>query len=174
MALDFRGQMSGGNKRKINNLSVIEAVLHDPTGVGELFECVKDQDAYVRMRASDALEKVCRTNASLVHPLKTRVLNEMSAIDQPSVQWHYAQIVDKLQLTPQETAQVISKLQANFEKYDDWITRTITMEVLGHFALQDEALRAYLIPQLVELTKERRVSLSTRARKILKQLESRS
>ena len=174
MALDFRGQMSGGNKRKINNRQVIEAVLHDPTRVGELFECVKDQDAYVRMRASDALEKVCRTNASIVQPLKTRVLNEMSTIDQPSVQWHYAQIVDQLHLTPQETAQVISKLQANFETYDDWITRTITMEVLGHFALQDEALRAYLIPQLEELTKERRVSLSTRARKILKQLESRS
>jgi hypothetical protein len=166
--------MSGGNKRKINNRPVIEAVLHDPARVGELFECVKDQDAYVRMRASDALEKVCRANASIVQPLKTRVLNEMSAIDQPSVHWHYAQIVDQLQLTPHETAQVISKLQANFETYDDWITRTITMEVLGHFALQDEALRAYLIPQLEELTKERRVSLSKRARKILKQLESRS
>ncbi len=44
------------------------------------------------------------------------------------------------------------------------------MEVLGNFALQDEALRAYLIPKLEELTKEKRVSLSTRARKILKQL----
>ena len=69
---------------------------------------------------------------------------------------------------------MISKLQANFEKYEDWITRNITMEVLGHFALQDEALRAYLVPKLEELTKERRVSLSTRAGKILKQLQSRS
>jgi len=98
----------------------------------------------------------------------------MSAIDQPSVQWHYAQIVDQRHLTPQETAKVMSKLQANFEKYDDWITRTITVEVLGHFALQDEALRAYVVPKLEELTKEGRVSLSTRACKILKQLESRS
>ena len=54
MALNFRAQMFGGNKRKINNLPVIEAVLHDPTRVDELFECVKDDDAYVRMRASDA------------------------------------------------------------------------------------------------------------------------
>lgn len=170
MALDFRAQMFGGNKRKINNRLVIEAVLRDPPRVGELFECVKDDDEYVRMRASDALEKVCRANASIVQPFKTRVLHEMSVIDQPSVQWHYAQIVDKLQLTPQETAQVISKLQANFEKYEDWITRNITMEVLGHFALQDEALRAYLVPKLEEMTKEKRVSLSTRARKILKKL----
>ena len=85
MALDFRGQMSGGNQRKIDNRPVIEAVLHDPTRVGELFECVKDQDAYVRMRAGDALEKVCRANLSIVQLLKTRVLNEMSALDQPSV-----------------------------------------------------------------------------------------
>lgn len=94
----------------------------------------------------------------------------MSVIDQSSVQWHYAQIVDRLQLTMQETAQVIRKLQANFETYDDWITRNITMEVLGNFALQDEALRAYLVPKLEDLTKERRISLSTRARKILKKL----
>jgi hypothetical protein len=113
MALDFRAQMFGGNKRKINNQPVIEAVLHDPTRVGELFACVKDADEYVRMRASDALEKVCQANASIVQPLKIRVLNEMSVIDQPGVQWHYAQIVDKLQLNPQETAQVISKLQSN-------------------------------------------------------------
>jgi len=111
MALDFRAQMFGGNKRKINNRSVIEAVLHDPTRVGEVFACVKDDDAYVRMCASDALEKVCRANASIVQPLQTRVLNEMSTIDQPSVQWHYAQIVDQLHFTPQETAQVMSKLQ---------------------------------------------------------------
>ena len=171
MALDFRAQMFGGNKRKIKNQPVIEAVLHDSTRVGELFERVKDEDEYVRMRASDALEKVCRSNVSIVQPLKTRVLNEMSLIDQPSVQWHYAQIVDRLQLTAQETEQVISKLQSNFEKYDDWITRSITMEVLGSFALRDKALRAYLIPKLKELTKDSGVSISTRALKILKKLK---
>lgn len=174
MALDFRAHMFGGNKRKINNQPVVEAVLHDSTRVGELFECVKDEDEYVRMRASDALEKVCRSDASIVQPLKTRILNEMSIIDQPSVQWHYAQIVDKLQLNTQETEKVISKLQSNFEKYDDWITRNITMEVLGNFALRDEALRAYLVPKLEELTKDRRVSISTRALKIMKKLEIRS
>jgi hypothetical protein len=171
MALDFHAQMSGGNKRKINNQPVIEAVLHDPARVSELFACVTDEDEYVRMRASDALEKVCRADVSIVQPLKTRVLNEMSFIDQPSVQWHYAQIVDRLQLSPQETAQVISKLRSNFETYDDWITRNITMEVLGNFALHDEALRAYLIPRLEELTRDRKVSVSTRALKILKRLE---
>ena len=174
MALDFRAHMFGGNKRKVNNQPVIEAVLQDATRVGELFECVKDEDEYVRMRASDALEKVCRSDPSIVQPLKTRVLNEMSVIDQPGVQWHYAQIVDKLQLNTQETEKVVRKLQFNFETYDDWITRNITMEVLGNFALRDEALRAYLVPKLQELTKDRRISISSRAHKILKMLEIRS
>ena len=31
MELDFRAQMFGGNKRKINNQTLIEAVLHDST-----------------------------------------------------------------------------------------------------------------------------------------------
>jgi hypothetical protein len=171
MTVEFRAQMFGGNKRKINNQPVIEAVLRDPSRVDELFACIKDEDEYVRMRASDALEKVCRSDPSIVQPSKTRVLNEMSVIDQPGVQWHYAQIVDKLQLNPQETTQVIGKLQSNFERYDDWITRNITMEVLGNFAFHDEALKAYLVPKLEELTKDSRVSISTHAQKILKKLE---
>ena len=172
MRLDFRSQMSGGNRRKLNNQPVVDAVLRDPTKVDELFECIKDQDEYVRMRASDALEKICRTDPSIVQPLKTRVLYEMSVIDQPGVQWHFAQIVDQLQFTPQETAAVIRKLQTNFETYDDWITRTITMEVLGNFAMHDDALRAYLMPKLVELTKDDKVSISTHAEKTLKKLEN--
>jgi HEAT repeat protein len=171
MAVDFRAQMFGGNKRKLNNQQIIDSVLQDATRVDELFECIKDEDEYVRMRASDALEKVCRSDPSIVQPLKTRVLNEMSVIDQTSVQWHYAQIVDQLHLNPQETAEVIRKLQSNFETYDDWITRNIAMEVLGNFALHDEDLRAYLVPKLEELTKDRKVSISTCARKVLKKLE---
>jgi hypothetical protein len=164
--------MSGGNKRKLNNQPVIDAVLHEPSRVSELFECIKDQDEYVRMRASDALEKVCRSDPFIVQPLKTRVLHEMSVIDQPSVQWHYAQIVDRLQLNPEETAKVIRKLQSNFERYDDWITCSITMKVLGNFAMHDDALRIYLMPKLEELTRDGRVSVSTCAKKTLKKLES--
>jgi len=171
MTVDFRTQLFGGNKRKLNNQPVIDAVVYDPAKVGELFECVIDEDEYVRMRASDALEKICRSDPSLVQPLKTRVLHEMSVIDQPSVQWHYAQIVDQLHLNPQETAEVIRKLQSNFEMYDDWITRGITMEVLGNFAVHDDALRAYLMPRLEELTKDKKVSISTHAQKVVKKLE---
>ncbi len=171
MVVDFRTQMSGGNRRKLNNQPVIDAVLRDPTKVDELFECVIDEDEYVRLRARDALEKVCRSDPSIVQPLKSRILHEMSAIDQPGVQWHYAQIVDQLQLNPQETLEVIQKLQSNFETYDDWITRNITMEVLSNFALHDDALRAYLMPKLEELAKDSRVSVSTRAKKTLKKLE---
>jgi hypothetical protein len=71
MVVDFRAHIYGGNKRKIENQPVIEAVLHDATRVDELFECIKDEDEYVRMRASDALEKVCRSDPSIVQPLKT-------------------------------------------------------------------------------------------------------
>jgi hypothetical protein len=96
----------------------------------------------------------------------------MSAIDQPSVQWHYAQIVNQLQLNPEETAKVIRKLQSNFEMYDDWITRNITMEVLGNFAVHDADLIAYLVPKLEELSKDRRVSISKCAQKVLRKLEN--
>ena len=170
--MDIEQALTGGNKRKLNNQGVIDFVLKNPKEVNTLFKCILNKDEYVRMRASDALEKVCRQNPKIVQPLKKDILEKMSTIDQPSVQWHYAQIVDKLQLTTPERERVISKLKDNFATYDDWITKNITMEVLGHFAIKDKALKSYLIPKLESLKNNPKISISTRATKILGQLTS--
>jgi hypothetical protein len=86
----FRENLVGGPKRDLRNAGVVAAVLAESARVGQLFECVLDRDEYVRMRAADALEKVCRTDHAILEPLTERIFEEMAVIDQPSVQWHVA------------------------------------------------------------------------------------
>ena len=61
-------------------------------------QCVFSADEIVRMRASDALEKVCRSRPALLQPFVPRLLGEMSRIEQASVQWHLAQILTEVRL----------------------------------------------------------------------------
>ncbi len=73
----FKDQLTGGPKRELRNSAVIDAVLADPARVEELFACVVDDDAHVRMRAADAVEKAGRAQPSIVAPLTDRILTDM-------------------------------------------------------------------------------------------------
>jgi hypothetical protein len=53
----------------------------------ELFACLGNADDIVRMRAADALEKVCREHPEWLVPYADRLLSDVAGIDQPSVHW---------------------------------------------------------------------------------------
>jgi hypothetical protein len=168
----FRAALHGGSPRQLRNEAVIEAVIADPTRIEELFDCVCDDDEYVRMRASDALEKVCRSDPGALSALTERVLTEMAAIDQPSVQWHFAQIVAEMGLRDEHRRRAVEVLERNLDTTDDWIVINNTMEALARFAEDDPALRDHLVPRLDAFTHDRRKSVSGRARKLRQRLSA--
>ena len=170
----FTQALAGWPKRELHNEGVIHAVLADPDRVGELFECVLDDDEYVRMRAADAAEKVCRAEPSIVGPLTPRILTEMSTIDQASVQWHVAQIVATLPLNDGERQRAIGVVNGYLESSHDWIVLNCSMETLAHFAEHDEPLRRYLVRRLDELRHDQRTSVSRRAQRLRNQLTTSS
>ena len=91
--------LSGGDPRALGRVPVvIDIVLRGPARLGELFECLSSDDPIVRMRASDALEKVARRRPDLLEPFVEPLLGEVATIEQPSVQWHLAQIVGEVRL----------------------------------------------------------------------------
>jgi hypothetical protein len=65
-------------------------------GLEELFASVTDPDELVRMRAGDALEKICREQPGWFVPHLDRPLDEIGAIEQPSIQWHVAHMLRHL------------------------------------------------------------------------------
>jgi hypothetical protein len=71
--------LTGGNPRGLRNAGiVIDAASRRPERLEELVQCVFSADEVVRMRASDALEKVCRSRPALLQPFVPRLLERRS------------------------------------------------------------------------------------------------
>ncbi|QQR52201.1 hypothetical protein IPG36_06590 [bacterium] len=56
----------------------------------------------VRMRAADALEKICRVHPVWLNLISTNFHLIFTSDTQPSIQWHMAQIYRQVTLTPQQ------------------------------------------------------------------------
>jgi hypothetical protein len=57
----IKAMLTGGNPRALARTEeVVTLVLGNRTRLQELYACLLEEDEIVRMRASDALEKVCR------------------------------------------------------------------------------------------------------------------
>ena len=141
--------LTGGHPRSLRNAGiVIDAASRQPERLEELVQCVFSADEIVRMRASDALEKVCRSHPRLVQRFVPRLLAEMSRIEQPSVRWHLAQILAEVPLDEGQQAQAITVLEHNLDTCGDWIVTNCTLEALAVFARVSPAVRARLTERL--------------------------
>ena len=78
---------------------VVEAVLGDESRLEELYTYLFEDDAWVRMRAADAIEKVFRKQPEWSRSYIDRLLIELSDSTQPSIQWHLAQIYGEVELS---------------------------------------------------------------------------
>jgi len=168
----FDDMLAEGRPRSLGRAKeVVGLVLSDPERLDELFECVFNDNELVRMRAGDALEKVCRQNPALLRPYIPRLLTEVSKIDQPSVQWHLAQMLAEVGLNAKDRRAAIKVLTRNLISSKDWIVITCTMESLAVFATTDTNLRMWLVDLLREYRLSSYKSISTKARKLLAGLE---
>lgn len=128
---------------------VVQAVLADRSRLDELFICVFDDDAWVRMRAIDSLEKVCRVYPDWLQPYIGQLLNQAAAIDQPSIQWHLAEMFGEMKLSPGERQRAIEIMKRNIaDNKADWIVASNTMDTLIHYVKDGYIPTAELIPLL--------------------------
>ena len=94
----------GGKTNSLGRTSeVITLVLNDKIRLNELYECLFDEDAWVRMRAADALEKICREQPEWLEPFIDKIQISLFRSTQASIQWHLAQIYRKVSLTKKQT-----------------------------------------------------------------------
>jgi hypothetical protein len=119
------------------------------------------------------MKRICGEHPDWIVPYLDRLLDEISQIDQPSTQWTLAQLFLWLHedMSDAQRHKATALLQRNLEAQHDWIVKNHTMETLAAWAAQDDALRAWLLPRLRELTADPRKSVAGRARKKLAQLE---
>lgn len=165
---EFEEILAGGDPRSLGRVDeVIEHVLAWPEHFPALFDCFFSPDETVRMRAGDAIEKLARTRPDLLTAHRARLLADVPGIEQPSVQWHLAQMLTRIELTPRQRVRAVQILRRNLDTYDDWIVVNLTLEALAHFARSDPVLRRDLIPVLRNHRRSRRKSIARRAARLL-------
>jgi hypothetical protein len=167
------GLLTGGHPRSLRNAGiVVDAASRQPERLEELVQCVFSADEVVRMRASDALEKVCRPQPRLLQRFVPRLLGEMSRIEQASVQWHLAQILAEVSLDEGQQAQAITFLEHYLDTSGDWIVINCTLQALAVFARASPAVRARLTERLHRCQHSQYKSVAARARKLLAGFDS--
>ena len=165
----------GPSNSRGRSAEVLDLLRGDPARLDELFACIADDDAWVRMRAVDTFEKLVREDPSLGAPYTERVLSELTRSDQPSVQWHVAQLVGVLALTADQRTAAASWLRARLATTDvDWIVAANAMATLVGLAHEGELPPEEVAPLLEVQTAHRSASVRRKATRLLEQLRATS
>jgi hypothetical protein len=67
-------------------------------------------------------------------PYTSRLLGEVAKINQPSVQWHLAQMLSEIELTPEQRQKAITLLKNHLQSLEvDWIVASCSIDTLVLF-----------------------------------------
>ncbi len=167
---DFIATLSGGKPNSLGRTEeVVRIVQGDRRLLRRLFAALESGDELVRLRVGDALEKICREQPEWFVPHFDRIL-AMGRIDQPSLQWHTAQIVTQMPLNPSQRRRAVNWLWRSLDRTDDWIVIAETLTALVRFAETRPAVRDRLPSVLRRYQRDRRPAVARRATKLLDQL----
>lgn len=173
----FVSMLAEGGKKNTTGRAgeVVEIVLADQSRLKELYHCLFNEDAWLRMRAIDALEKVCRVRPEWLEPYIDRLLGEVAAIQQASIHWHLAEIFTEVKLTPSQLQNAINLLKSNISTNDvDWIVASNTMNTLTRFVIEGVISESELIPLLEIQQTHHSKAVVKRATRLLTELQERT
>ncbi len=127
---------AGGHTNSLGRAGeVLAHVQGDRSRLPELFACISDADAWVRMRAIDTFEKLVRSDPACAGPYVEDIVTVLTRSHQPSVQWHLAQLFDVIELTAAQREAALAWLTARVATTDvDWIVAAQAMTTLFGFA----------------------------------------
>ena len=177
MTEDFATMLAVGGKKNTLGLAerVVQLVLADHSRLDELYRCLFEDDAWLRMRAIDALEKVCRVYPEWLEPYADRLLGEVAAIDQASIQWHLAELFREIDLSPEQRERAIVIMKRNIASgRADWIVASNTMETLAGFVANGMLPAAELTPLLEIQQAHHSKAVVKRAMRIIHELTGES
>lgn len=133
-----------GHKNSLGRANeVMQLVLRSHDCLEELYGTMFHEDAWVRMRAADAFEKVCRVQPEWIEPYIDRIQDELHDSTQPSIQWHVAEIYRQVRLNKLQKKRAIAWLRKLIATTDvDWIVAADCMKTLAYFVDHDDFSRA--------------------------------
>lgn len=164
----------GGKSNSLGKVNdVIAIALKDRRRLSELYSCLFDEDAWVRMRAADALEKICRVHPDWLLPYIDRFSKELADSTQPSIQWHMAQIYRQVALTEMQKTRAITWLKKLLSTEEvDWIVSANAMDTLAQFVDDGSVVASELIALLDVQLRHTSKTVTKRANTLLEKYKN--
>ncbi len=165
-------KLSGGDLRSIGRADeVAQDIIKKPELFEEVFEGLKQNDPRIRMRTADAIQKVSEKHPEYLEPYKSRLINEISKIEQPEVQWHLAQMFSCLRLTAAERLTVFTILENYIKNTDSAIVKVNSLQILADLANQESQLKNRAIAIIEAEIKKGSPAVFSRGKKLLSLLK---
>jgi hypothetical protein len=162
--------LSGGDRRSIGRVAeVVDLVEQNPSFFHQVIEAFEVDDEVVRMRASDALEKLTRNHPEWIAPYAEAVWNAVGS-DLKEVRWHVAQMLPRVAQTPASKRRAMDVLTAYISDPSS-IVRTCAMQSLADLSVDDANLRRNVVQVIHDLVESGTPAMKSRGRKLLKRLE---
>ncbi|MFV1949170.1 MAG: hypothetical protein ACC633_04450 [Anaerolineales bacterium] len=160
-------KLKEGDLRTIGNVpEVVDMVLANPELFKTVLQGMLHPDPGVRMRSSDAVEKISRSNPEYLQPHKAFLLNDVTGQTQQEVRWHLAQIIPRLELTDLQRTQTAKALFA-FLDDPSKIVQTNALQALVELAWDDDELFSEVKKAVEDLAETGSPAVKNRADKLL-------
>jgi len=161
-----RNRMDGGRARQ-----VAELVLAKPRKVGQLIECLWDEDEGVACRAADALERATFHRPKLAQAWKESLIGLMAEAGVNKLRWNLALLVPRLELSVTEARRTAAALRSYLDDRGS-IVKTAAMHGLTALTRHDPELTPEVLDMLRILSRSGTPAMRARGRILLKQIEA--
>jgi hypothetical protein len=153
--------------------AVARTLVDDPELFDAVFRAVASEDKGLAMRSADAVEKASRKNANLLEPHKATLLELAEASTQQEVQWHVAQMLERVELSPIHQRTAFDALERMHTKSVSRIVKSSTLQALVRIAAGNPQLERRALQLLEDAAASAIPSLRARARKLSKEFAER-
>jgi len=163
---------SGRHRLDVGRTKEVAAqVLAKPRKVGQLIECLWDEDPGIANRAADALERVSFDRPLLTAAWTESLIGLMAEAEQNKLRWNLALFVPRLELSAAEAQRVAAALRTYLEDQSS-IVKTAAMHGLAALTRHDPKLLPEVLDMLRILSRSGTPAMRARGRILLKKLET--
>jgi hypothetical protein len=160
-------KLEGSDRRSIGRSNeVVADVTASPALFGALFSGLQADDAVLRARAADAVEKRTARHPEYLRRYNSQLIGPLARMNQKEVRWHVAQMLPRVPWNDRERWRVLAVLMGYLND-DSSIFKTFAMQALADLASEDPESIPQILPRLRGLTVAGTPAMKARGRKLL-------